>query len=308
MFQTQATPEPWQSPPYRFAATAAAPLGVGVLFTPAMRGFVRQHREAFDFVGIVPEAFWPDTDPMGIERTTAIHAALRVLDDVAADKPLVAHGTGLMIGGQGALDRGHLARIAEWQARYGFRWYSEHLVRAAEVADGTRRAAAPLPYDRHALKRVVERVREVQALLPIPFLLENNVYAAGVPQQEMSEPMFLNRLCAATGCGLVLDVQNLCANAIDCGIDALTFLDRVDLARVVEIHVTAGARAVPAGDFFAATLCPPSELEVLEAVLWRAPKLRAVTIEIDDHATDGNGDDDVLRAVEAARRVWKLYH
>ena len=94
MFQTQATPEPWQSPPYRFAATAAAPLGVGVLFTPAMRGFVRQHREAFDFVGIVPEAFWPDTDPMGIERTTAIHAALRVLDEVAADKPLVAHRTG----------------------------------------------------------------------------------------------------------------------------------------------------------------------------------------------------------------------
>ena len=283
-------------------------LGVGILYTPAMRGLLQRHPDAFDYVAVVPEAFWADAGAAGAGGADSDEAALALLDAIARERPVVAHGMRLSIGSKGALDAAHLARIADWHARFGFRWYSEHLVRSTEVADGTRRAAAPLPYDRHALKRVVERVREVQALLPIPFLLENNVYAAGVPQQEMSEPMFLNRLCAATGCGLVLDVQNLCANAIDCGIDALTFLDRVDLARVVEIHVTAGARAVPAGDFFAATLCPPSELEVLEAVLWRAPKLRAVTIEIDDRVTDGNGDDDVLRAVEAARRVWKLYH
>jgi uncharacterized protein (UPF0276 family) len=158
------------------------------------------------------------------------------------------------------------------------------------------------------LKRVVERVREVQALLPVPFLLENNIYAEGVPQQEMSEPMFLNRLCAATGCGIVLDIHNLYANAITCGIDALSFLDRVDLTRVVEIHVGTGPRAVPAAGFFPATLYPPSMLEVLEAVLWRAPKLRAVTIEVDADAADGAANEDVLRTIEAARRVWKLYH
>jgi uncharacterized protein (UPF0276 family) len=309
MFQSSAAREPWQEAPYRFAATAPAPLGVGVLFTPALRSFVRHHLGAIDFVSIVPEEFWPDTDPMGIERTTSIHAALRVLDGVAADRPLIAHGTGLVIGGQAPLDRRHLARIAEWQSRYGFRWYSEHLVLAADVSGCARRASmAPLPYDRHALKRVVERVREIQALLPIPFLLENNIYAEGVPQQEMSEPMFLNRLCAATGCGIVLDIHNLYANAITCGIDALSFLDRVDLTRVVEIHVGTGPRVVPAAGFFPATLYPPSMLEVLEAVLWRAPKLRAVTIEVDADAADGAANEDVLRTIEAARRVWKLYH
>lgn len=309
MFQSSAAADPWRDAPFRFAATATAPLGVGIQFTPALRGFVRHHVEEVDFVSVVPEEFWPDTDPVGIERTTSIHAALRVLDAIAADRPLIAHGRGLMIGGRTPLDHGHLARIAEWQARYGFRWYSEHLALAPDLcAVPGHGATAPLPYDRHALKRVAERVREVQELLPIPFLLENNVYAAGVPQQEMSEPMFLNRVCAATGCGIVLDVHSLHANAINCGIDALSFLDRVDLTRVVEIHVANGPGERPAGGFFPATLCPPSVLEVLEAVMWRAPKLRAVTIEVDGAASDATGDRGVLRAVEAARRIWKLYH
>lgn len=308
VFDTGTAAEPWESGPYRFAATASTRLGVGVLYAPELAGFVRRNRGAVDFLSVIPEAFWPAENATP-ERSAAIADALRVLDAVAADRPLVAHGTGLAIGGAAPLDRRHLERIADWQARFDFRWFSEHLM--ADDDDGAARRLphlVPIACDGRALARVAARVREVQALLPVPFLLENNFYATGVPQQEMSEPAFLNRLCAATGCGIVLDVDNLHHNAVDCGIDALSYLDRVDLTRVVEIHVSARQPAAAAGAFVATTLCPPPLLEVLEAVLWRSPRLRAVTIEVTDPATADCGDREILHAVEAARRVWKLYH
>lgn len=306
MFEQRAGSEPWASAPYRFAASAPHRLGVGVLYTPALAAFVRRHIDAIDFLSVVPEELWVDGRRGPAERAAAVAAALRVLDGLAADRPLVAHGMGLAIGGEAPLDRRHLERIADWQARYDFRWFSEHLV--AADADGARHNASrvtPIACDRRTLARVTERVREVQALLPVPFLLENNFYAAGIPQQEMTEPAFLNRLCAATGCGIVLDIDNVHRNAIDCGIDALSYIDRVDLSRVVEIHVSARARTPPAGEFVAATLCPPPLFDVLEAVLWRSPRLRAVTIEV----ADASVDDQAMRStLDAARRVWTLYH
>lgn len=327
MFQTSIAPEHRRDTQYRFASRTPAALGVGLRFTPALSGFVHRHLAAIDHLSIVPEAFWPDADPIGIEHATEIRGALHVLDAVAARRPLIAHGTGLFIGDRAPLDLGHLDRIADWHARYDFRWYSDQLVLADDVAASARRVSnAPIPYDHHALKRVVERVRAVQARLPIPLLLENNVHAHGVPQQEMSEPMLLNRLCAATGCALVLDLRNLHASALACGIDALSFLERLDLTRVVEIHVAAGVHdverrskartphraapsdtdALPAGGCVQTSPCPPPLLEVLEATMWRAPKLRAVTIEVDSAALASDGD--VLRAIEAAKRIWTFYH
>lgn len=74
----------------------------------------------------------------------------------------------------------------------------------------------------------------------MPFLLENNVYFTDIPEQEMTEPEFLNALTAEAGCGLLLDLHNLYANARNHGIDTEAFLHELDLSRVVEIHVAGG--------------------------------------------------------------------
>ena len=291
---------------HRFATTTPHRLGVGVLYTPAMAPFVRQHIDAIDYLSIVPEEFRAGGRRCATEREAAVAAALRVLDRLAADRPLVAHGATLAIGGEAPPDRGQFARIADWQSRYDFRWYSEHLVAADAGGLGHHATLrTPIACNRRTLVRVTERVRQIQGLLPVPFLLENNFYAAGVPQQEMTEPAFLNQLCAATGCGILLDIDNLHRNAIECGIDALSYLDRVDLSRVVEIHVAAQPLAPVAGEFVAATLSPPSPFDVLEAALWRSPRLRAVTVEVRDPTVDAG----VVRAtLDAARRAWTLYH
>lgn len=309
MLQASGSAQTWSEAPLSLASVVPAPLGVGMLFTPSLRRMIQRRLPVLDFVSIVPESLWADTDPVSIERTTSIGAAVRALDAIAAELPLVAHGTGRMMGGRGPLDHRHLSRLAEWHARYGFRWYSDHLSFAPHggLKSGAS-ACLPVPYDRQALKQSIDRVREVQEFLPLHFLLENNACMAGVPPQEMSEPMFLNRLCAATGCGLLLDVHTLCANAVSCGIDPLSYLDRVDLSRVVEVHVSSESPMLPACDYLAASLCPPTVLEVLEAAMWRAPGLRAVTIEVHASGAEGVDEDEIERAIDATRRIWTLYH
>lgn len=289
------------------AAGDSGPLGVGILCTPALRGLLQRHPGAFDYVAVVPEAFWSESDPAEAGDGRGDAAAESLLDAIADGRPIVAHGMQLSIGSKGALDAGHLARIARWHARFGFRWYSEHLavVDGADSPQGVD-GVVPLPYDRAALRRVADRVRAIQALLPIPFLVENNVYPAGIPQQEMSEPAFLNRLCAATGCGLLIDVHNLCLNAQRCGVDALAFLDRIDFSRVVEVHVGTGPVPDPVAGLTPKALRPARIHEVLEAAMWRASKLRAVTIEV--HAGgDVERDEALLAFAQSVRRVWTLY-
>ena len=80
----------------------------------------------------------------------------------------------------------------------------------------------------------------MQRRIAAPFLIENNVAYFEYPESTFDEPGFLNALTAATGCGLLLDLHNLHTNARNLGVDPRAFLDRLDLDRVVEIHVAGG--------------------------------------------------------------------
>jgi hypothetical protein len=73
-------------------------------------------------------------------------------------------------------------------------------------------------------------------------LMENGTIFSAVPEPEMSEPAFFNRLCAETGCGMLLDLHNLYANSLNLGLDAQTWLSELDPAIVVEIHLAGGDR------------------------------------------------------------------
>ena len=86
--------------------------------------------------------------------------------------------------------------------------------------------AIPFPYDEDVLALIAERVERVQDEIPAPFLLENNVSYIDIPDQDMTEPEFLRRLTARTGCGLLLDVHNVVVNATNHGFDAHEFVRR----------------------------------------------------------------------------------
>ena len=161
------------------------------------------------------------------------HAQLRALRE---DFAISVHGVGLSIGGEGPLDPDHLARLkhlVDWLEPASF---SEHLAwstHGAEFLDDL----LPLPYTDATLTRVADHIAAVQEVLGRQMLLENPSSYLAFADSTMSETDFLTALTRRTGCGLLLDVNNVFISATNLGYNARGYLDAYPLHAVGEIHV-----------------------------------------------------------------------
>jgi uncharacterized protein (UPF0276 family) len=288
-------------------------LGVGVLYNPSLRYFVDAHADDLDYLALIPDRAWSDEGEGAAVRFEE-SAAQRALFDRAAERlTLVGHSVGLSIGSADPLDTGHVEQMAKWQARYRMPWHSDHLsfIRLPGVDAHTELSAAmalAVPYDGEVLDMMVERVDYVQQRIPVPFLLENNVYYVDLPEQEMTEPEFLNALAHRTGCGLLLDVHNVVVNATNHGFDAGELIHALDLTRVVELHVAGGSEL--AGMYTDSHAGPVAQKvwDLLPGVVAACPNLCAVTFEFHEGWYETMGAEGVLREVRMARDVWERHH
>jgi len=160
-------------------------------------------------------------------------AQLRAL---AARFPLSVHGVGLSIGGEAALDREHLARLKHLVGWLDPAAFSEHLAWSGH--DGAfLNDLLPLPYTRATLDRVCDHVDQVQEVLGRPMLLENPATYLGFAETEMDEIAFLAAIAGRTGCGLLLDVNNVFVACTNRREDPVAYVDRFPLHLVGEIHL-----------------------------------------------------------------------
>lgn len=165
---------------------------------------------------------------------------LHVLDRVAERYPVVLHGVSLDIGGTDPLDRDYLRRLRELQRRSRARWVSDHLCWTA--AGGAHlHDLLPLPRTRQALRHVAARVKVVQDVLGLPLVLENPSTYVEFHGAEFDEPTFLRELVHATGCGLLVDVNNVAVSAKNHGFDAAAWLRALPWDHVVYFHLAGHA-------------------------------------------------------------------
>lgn len=161
---------------------------------------------------------------------------LAQLRHLAAQFPISVHGVGLSIGGADALDRDHLARLrhlCDWLNPASF---SEHL--AWSTHDGTYlNDLLPLPYTDATLARVCDHVDQVQAALGRRMLLENPSSYLAFAETTMSEVDFLTEIAGRTGCGLLLDVNNVYISAINQRVDPMATINAFPLDLVGEVHL-----------------------------------------------------------------------
>ncbi len=150
--------------------------------------------------------------------------------------PLSLHGVGLSIGGEEPLDAFHLDWLARLIERYAPASFSEHLAWSSH-GGAFFNELLPLPYDRPTLERVCEHVDRVQERLQRRLLLENPSTYLEFEASTMSETAFLREVLRRTGCGLLLDVNNVHVSCVNHGRDALAYLDDLPLAAVGEIHL-----------------------------------------------------------------------
>ncbi|HEX5054204.1 MAG TPA: DUF692 domain-containing protein [Planctomycetota bacterium] len=161
---------------------------------------------------------------------------LHVLEEIAAHYPVVMHGVSMNIGSTDALDRAYLRELKALQVRCNARWISDHICWTG-VEGKNLHDLLPLPYTRRALRHLVERVRQVQDLLEQPLVLENPSTYLQFAGEDFDEPRFLQELTAATGCGLLLDVNNVFVCASNHGWDAEAYLRAVPWDHVVYFHL-----------------------------------------------------------------------
>lgn len=204
---------------------AGLPNGVGI-------GLKREHCQALladpspiDFVEIHAENFMSEGGPN-----------LALLDRIAETWPLSIHGVALSLGGEAPLDREHLVRLRKLLDRVHPAAFSEHLAWSSH--DGIYfNDLLPVAYDTATLTRVIEHVDIAQSYLGRQLLLENPSTYVELTQSTWHEAEFLSEIARKTGCGLLLDLNNLYVSSLNHGWSIADWLSRVRLSQVGEIHV-----------------------------------------------------------------------
>jgi len=203
--------------PEHFAAIRADSAGIG---------FFEVHAENYMGAGGLP------------------HAQLAA---IRADHALSIHGVGLSIGGARGLDRDHLARLRLLCDRYEPESFSEHLAWSTHGSEYLN-DLLPLPYTPETLQLVCDHVDQVQTALRRPMLLENPATYLRFAQSTIPETEFLTEVARRTGCGLLLDVNNVFVSCTNDGTDPRLWLERLPLHLVGEIHLGGhDVEALPSG-------------------------------------------------------------
>jgi len=159
-----------------------------------------------------------------------------VIRRIAEHYPLVLHGVSLSIGSTDPLNYAYLGRLKQLAAELQPRWISDHLCWTG-VQGLNSHDLLPMPLTEKTLVHVADRVRRVQDYLERPLILENPSTYARFRQSTLDEPTFLRELTEATGCGLLLDVNNVYVSCFNAATDPVAYLDAFPCERVVQIHL-----------------------------------------------------------------------
>ena len=160
----------------------------------------------------------------------------RALEAIRRDHPVSLHGVCMSIGGPQPLDKAHLARFRNLVARYEPALVSEHLAWSTHETIYFN-DLLPLPYTEATLGRVCDHIDEMQEAIGRPLLLENPSTYLAFRESTMSETDFIRAVAGRTGCGLLLDINNVFVSASNHGFSAREYLADFPLSRVGEIHL-----------------------------------------------------------------------
>ncbi|AKT36693.1 DUF692 domain-containing protein [Chondromyces crocatus] len=284
-------------------------------------GFTLQPDEAFlellgpaledaDYYEVAPETLWFARDEREEQlEPNGFHATFEALAR-RSQKPFVAHGVGLSVGTASRKDEARracwLEAIQRTHAALRFRWYTDHLGISAPAGVAAT-LPLPLPMTRHAARVVRGALRTLQQVVD-DVGVENSVgyFLLGDP---LDEPRFLGWVLAMPRAHLLLDLHNVYTMAQNLGFEPRDYLARLDLNRVIEIHLAGGRTSEPGWLPSGRTLrldghddaVPEPVWQLFEAVAPRCPELRGVTLERMEGTVLDEGD--ALQVREELRRV-----
>ncbi|GGH22390.1 hypothetical protein SAMN05444007_102262 [Cribrihabitans marinus] len=240
-------------------------------------------------VGYKPQHFRDLLDDPGPVTWLEIHAEnymgdggrpLAQLRHLSERFPISVHGVGLSIGGEAPLDRDHLARLKHLVGWLNPASFSEHLAWSTHDSHFLN-DLLPLPYTDGTLARVCDHIDQVQEAVGRRMLLENPSSYLAFDESTWSEFDFLAEIARRTGCGLLLDVNNVFVSATNLDFSPQGYIDAFPLEQVGELHL--GGHDEDEDDHGAPLLIDSHGREVVDPV-WA----------LLDHVLDRSGPKPVL--------------
>jgi uncharacterized protein (UPF0276 family) len=212
-------------PDQKDSVVSSLPASVGIGFKPAHFRDILAAEQPIGFIEVHAENYMGAGGPP--------HAQLTALRERHA---LSVHGVGLSIGSTRPLDRDHLARLKTLCDRYAPESFSEHLAWSSHD-NVYLNDLLPLPYTEQTLASVSEHIDEVQTALCRQMLLENPASYIRFAHSTIPEVDFLKEISRRTGCGLLLDINNVFISATNHATSPRCYIDSFPLDRVKEIHL-----------------------------------------------------------------------
>lgn len=210
--------------PRAFSRQCALPLRSGIGFKPEHFSGLSE-KVCTGFLEVHAENYMGEGGP-----------AHRQLERLRRDYPLSVHGVGLSIGGEGPLDKAHLARLKILLDRYQPASFSEHLAWSSH-GPYYFNDLLPIAYNDETLTRVCDHIDAVQEALGWRMLLENPSTYLGFSSSTHDEIDFIREIAGRTGCGLLLDVNNVVVTCVNHGRDPYAYIDAFPVHAVGEIHL-----------------------------------------------------------------------
>ena len=201
-------------------------LGFGLGLRPQHYHYIFEHQPEVDWFEIISENFM-DTD--GRPR--------RNLARIKERYPVVMHGVALSIGTVDPLNSEYLQKLKALARWVNPAWISDHLCWTG-IAHRNTHDLLPIPYTEEALKHIVARIRQVQDFLERPIALENPSTYLEFKSSHMPEAEFIARMAEASGCNLLLDVNNVYVTCYNHRLDPKAYIDALPLDRVAQIHLS----------------------------------------------------------------------
>jgi hypothetical protein len=217
------------------SASGPIPARAGIGFRSVHHQALLEERPAIGWIEAHTENYFHDGG-----------TAVRALESARANYPLSLHGVGLGLGSAQGLDQEHLARVKRAIGRFEPALVSEHAC-WGQAGGEWLNDLLPLPYTEEAVSLLSRQVTQAQDFLGRRLLIENVSAYVAFEHSHLHEWDFLAAVARDSGCGLLLDVNNVYVSSCNLGIDARAFINGLPLDAVGEIHLAGHARVTHAG-------------------------------------------------------------
>jgi uncharacterized protein (UPF0276 family) len=219
---------------------------VGLLNNPVVPSIVKYAPDLVEYIDVIPDRLWYDFEH-GVASGGRFHRVVGAIDELkqcAEGRTLGGHGIGLSLPSAVPMDEAMVAEVASLAHELNFRWFSEHLsmflVAHGSVPNSQAGLGLPVVYDEESFGIIGEKLGILRDALGCDLLLENGAVFTPIPNTEMTEPEFLNRLYSDFNCGTLLDLHNLYVGQMNGVLSPVEYLEHLNPDAVQEIHLAGG--------------------------------------------------------------------